>query len=147
MVVRNSGIELAMAFRVAPLIPGGSFLPRKSEATSNPWEERQIIIQLTVIRRSDESHMGTIWLPGLLHHMHELVIQEVILKLHQELLVKAVDPHPGKQAHIAQPFLTKPDGEDIEVELGIPMGDLPGTDDLLQLPAFIQHTEFLHGIE
>ena len=38
-------MELAMAFSVAPFIPGGNLRPRKSEASSNPWEERQMMMR------------------------------------------------------------------------------------------------------
>ena len=54
-VVRSSGMELAMALRVAPLIPRGTFLPRKSEAISKPCEERQIMMQLIMIYNTDSS--------------------------------------------------------------------------------------------
>ena len=44
-----------MALSVAPLIPRGIFLPRKSEATSKPWEERQITMQLMLMYRIEAS--------------------------------------------------------------------------------------------
>jgi hypothetical protein len=50
IVVNNSGIELPMAFMVAPLTPSDIFLPRYSEATSKPSLAFQIIKQLIKIK-------------------------------------------------------------------------------------------------
>jgi hypothetical protein len=55
MVVRNSGMELATALRVAPLMPGGNLLPRKSDAISKPCEERQIMMQEILMKMIEAS--------------------------------------------------------------------------------------------
>ena len=95
MVVRNSGMELAMALMVAPLMPGGNFLPRKSDATSNPWEDRQMMRQLAVMSNRGGRYatsMRLIELLGFWSYKHDLVIQEIVLVLCQESPGKAADP-------------------------------------------------------
>jgi hypothetical protein len=43
-------MELATALRVAPFMPGGNLLPRKSDAISKPWEERHMMMQLMLMQ-------------------------------------------------------------------------------------------------
>ena len=50
--VNTSGIELAIAFIVAPRTPSDRFLPTYSEAVMKPSPALQIIIQTTVISKS-----------------------------------------------------------------------------------------------
>jgi len=50
--VNTSGIELAMAFIVAPLTPSDRFLPTYSEATIKPSPARQITKQHKAIRNN-----------------------------------------------------------------------------------------------
>ena len=52
IVVKSSGIELAIAFIVAPLTPSDKFLPKYSEETSNPSLAFQIIKQHMNINNS-----------------------------------------------------------------------------------------------
>ena len=49
IVVKSSGIELAMALIVAPLTPSDKFLPKYSEEASNPSLAFQITIQHSII--------------------------------------------------------------------------------------------------
>ena len=66
IVVKSSGIELAIAFIVAPLTPSDKFLPKYSEETSNPLLAlaimiHEIIINITEIKITLITNYKCIW--------------------------------------------------------------------------------------